>query len=413
MNPETYPHHPTGDLEEEMITDRLHGGIENGADKLSEDVEMINTIESRILEENPSLEGLDVSALASHDLVAVAERSIDDEMDGDFRKQAVEIVVTKGAREQLGKDQSSGENPIRTMALHGRSTEVVEAIETYATQSSATPEMAELAGAAAAVLDKTMDDLGIDAGADGSFEELIDHRVEASANYADNWSEAQRDRMMSADFQARYSVFIRSGAEGLSDTKPSSIFEKAGMLRQDYLAQNSALRTTIDEVTDHVEYDVADAFDRKPPQLGTMLADTDGKRVALFTDAVSDGQPLTDRQKDIIAAHEMYHGILAIDGNNRKQIDDAFSKEMYYAIKDNGNDVVSESYLFNPPELTARMAQLKNYFGMKGGEPFTQAHLEYARKHYVSDTQLDNSMTEFLAVAKDAEFVDAMNTFPV
>lgn len=35
-----------------------------------------------------------------------------------------------------------------------------------------------------------------------------------------------------------------------------------------------------------------------------------------------------------------------------------------------------------PHELVERMAQLKNYFGMKGDEKFTKEHLEYARKHY-------------------------------
>jgi hypothetical protein len=59
------------------------------------------------------------------------------------------------------------------------------------------------------------------------------------------------------------------------------------------------------------------------------------------------------------------------------------------------------------------MAQVKNYFGMQGGEQFTRAHLEYARQHYVEDTGLDNNMTLFFEMADDDMFVQSMNDLPV
>ena len=61
-------------------------------------------------------------------------------------------------------------------------------------------------------------------------------------------------------------------------------------------------------------------------------------------------------------------------------------------------------YLFRGEEVAERMAQLKNYFGLRGAEPFTKEHLEYARAHYVPDTGLDNSMTQFFqAITPDTE----------
>jgi hypothetical protein len=56
------------------------------------------------------------------------------------------------------------------------------------------------------------------------------------------------------------------------------------------------------------------------------------------------------------------------------------------------------SYFSNPMELAERMSQLKNYFGMKGTEVFTKRHLDYARKNYVTDTKMDNHMSEFFQI---------------
>lgn len=56
------------------------------------------------------------------------------------------------------------------------------------------------------------------------------------------------------------------------------------------------------------------------------------------------------------------------------------------------------SYFSNPMELAERMSQLKNYFGMKGTEVFTKGHLDYARKNYVTDTKMDNHMSEFFQI---------------
>ncbi len=59
------------------------------------------------------------------------------------------------------------------------------------------------------------------------------------------------------------------------------------------------------------------------------------------------------------------------------------------------------------------MSQLKCYFGMNGDEVFTPEHLVYAREHYVTDTGLDNLMTQFFqAITPETEngFLELINT---
>jgi hypothetical protein len=71
-----------------------------------------------------------------------------------------------------------------------------------------------------------------------------------------------------------------------------------------------------------------------------------------------------------------------------------------------------KQYLFSPSEIAERMSQLKNYFGFRSNEKFTHEHLEYARRHYVNDTQLDNGMTQFFqAISSETEptFLEIIN----
>lgn len=46
-------------------------------------------------------------------------------------------------------------------------------------------------------------------------------------------------------------------------------------------------------------------------------------------------------------------------------------------------------------EIMTRFTQVKNYFGLKEGEPVTKEMWEYAKQHYVLDTHMDNNMTDF------------------
>ena len=97
-------------------------------------------------------------------------------------------------------------------------------------------------------------------------------------------------------------------------------------------------------------------------------------------------------------------------------ISDGFDKDLYYSEIVGGGEIKQPGYLLNPDELMARMAQLKNYFGMNSGIKFTKGHLEYARTHYVPDTGLNNSMSVMFRIISpktEAKFLLAMNTLPV
>lgn len=97
-----------------------------------------------------------------------------------------------------------------------------------------------------------------------------------------------------------------------------------------------------------------------------------------------------------------------------------FNDEWYEILKKSNPEATREDVekgfyatLTDPMELTERMSQLKNYFGMKGNEQFTREHLEYARAHYVSDTGYDNLMTPFfqgITPEKERYFLELMNT---
>lgn len=59
------------------------------------------------------------------------------------------------------------------------------------------------------------------------------------------------------------------------------------------------------------------------------------------------------------------------------------------------------------------MNQLKNYFGFKGTEVFTNQHLDIAREYYLADTGMDNDMTEFfqaITPETEAKFLELINT---
>jgi hypothetical protein len=69
-------------------------------------------------------------------------------------------------------------------------------------------------------------------------------------------------------------------------------------------------------------------------------------------------------------------------------------------------------YLFTGIEIAERMSQLKNYFGFKGDEIFTEEHLRYAKEHYIKDTGMDNGMRLFfegITPATEETFLEIIN----
>jgi hypothetical protein len=77
---------------------------------------------------------------------------------------------------------------------------------------------------------------------------------------------------------------------------------------------------------------------------------------------------------------------------------------------DNKNGYLDDFY-----EMTARMAQLKNYFGFEADEVFTKEHLQYAKSNYIKDV-IDNSMAEFFALItseNESDFLEIMNSWGI
>lgn len=142
------------------------------------------------------------------------------------------------------------------------------------------------------------------------------------------------------------------------------------------------------------------------------------------------------KQRSIFEAHEKGHGLRPydLDSSLVKRIRAVFdlssiarkispkSRQMLkelsqnYSISDKEINHEIASYFKNTAELVERMAQLKNYFGMSGSELFTIEHLNYARKHYVEDTNCDNLMSVFFNLIpnhKEESFIGLMNSLGI
>lgn len=134
-----------------------------------------------------------------------------------------------------------------------------------------------------------------------------------------------------------------------------------------------------------------------------------GDEGGVFIDAEKEGKPLTLRQKNIIESHEKTHGLaMGLTNGEKDFILSPFRERIFKKGK-----VLNYAHKAQADEILTRMTQLKNYFGFKGGEVFTRAHLVIARDNYVRDTGLDNNMSEFFdAINKENEsdFLDRINT---
>jgi hypothetical protein len=145
----------------------------------------------------------------------------------------------------------------------------------------------------------------------------------------------------------------------------------------------------------------------------------------------------TLKQQAIVEAHEKDHAIRRYYGkffdnlfsgavNADCFIENTVTPERYEEIKNllpknqkgeipTFEEAKKDALTYNTSavEISARMAQLKNYFGMRGHEEFTKAHLDYAREHYVEDTGMNNNMAEFFHIIHpetEAKFLELINT---
>lgn len=232
--------------------------------------------------------------------------------------------------------------------------------------------------------------------------------------YKGNWFNLQQERMASPDFREKFERFIEKHKPSLQTGEPSSMLQKPESFQSHYQAQLDDFDDNLSHVGGSVGYGNAAEVGGK--SAGSLGHGKIGETGTVYLDAIhKDGTPLTDEQKDIIAAHEAYHGMIDAQGSAVAEIKSGFDWNTYNELVDT-TDVKQPSYLRNPDELTARMAQFKNYFGMQGGEQFTPDHLDYLRQHYLEDTGLDNGVSTMLKMvtpATEKQFIELMNKLPV
>ncbi len=198
------------------------------------------------------------------------------------------------------------------------------------------------------------------------------------------------------------------------------------------LQENQYVSPTNDQIREQILASIEEIRNTTPISFGDEIPNSE---CIPLNWRIPGGVLPTLKQKSIMEAHEKGHrvrffpGSLEGDEFYRKIFGKAFDfsdmsyeqinyqndKERY--VKAVGRDVSFEEarnitidYLSDPAELTERMSQLKNYFGFKGDEVFTQVHLEYARDNYIRDTGMDNEMQKFFnGIVDESAFLSLMN----
>lgn len=230
--------------------------------------------------------------------------------------------------------------------------------------------------------------------------------IESQANYAGFWDDALQDRLKNDEIKRQFVLSRMHYAKTMPDRDLNDPLQKHKKTSDYYISQVANYDTNLANAFSQVEYVPASDKNKEAKHLGTSNY---GEFATLFQDADSKGKGLTERQKNIILAHELGHSIRDYESDDGLEI----RKALNLSAVENPQ---TRNYLNKPEEIIERMSQLKNYFGMKGAEKFTKEHLQYAKKNYVKDTELDNNMTEFFyAVTPETEdvFIDVINRFGV
>ncbi len=238
--------------------------------------------------------------------------------------------------------------------------------------------------------------------------------VAETANYQGNWFNLQLQRMQSPDFREKFTRFISNHINSLEPGVTRSVLDKPENFQTHYQAQLDQFDDNLTRVYSAVGYGKAQDVSGKSQ--GSLGHGKIGKTGTIYSDAANQaGNQLTDRQKDIIAGHEAYHGMVDVKGSAVTEVRSGFDWDIYNQLVDE-NSVNQPNYLRNPDELLARMAQFKNYFGFQSGEEFTSSHLAHLRQQYIKDIGLDNGISTMLMMIKpkvEPQFIKLMNELPV
>ncbi len=218
------------------------------------------------------------------------------------------------------------------------------------------------------------------------------------ANYRGNWSNLFQERLLNPKTIEKY----------ITNLGPKYL----------YLADKERIKSRVEEYKKRVEdvfsYTKIGKAHTHSTNLDAHYPDEKGSgsfgdQPAVFSDAVqADGLPVDSFHKSVIEAHEQSHGVLDLpylDEGFRGAVIDIFDLNYIRQYSDYSSAVY---------EITARVTQLKNYFGMKSDETFTEYHLDYAKEHYVKDVGegIDNMTGLFRAIkpGREKEFIAFINS---
>lgn len=238
--------------------------------------------------------------------------------------------------------------------------------------------------------------------------------VEVSANYPGDWTGLLYRRM--ADPLAK-EKFIAQRTEAMPAMQEGEVgmFDKAKRFKDYYQSQNDSYDETLSKVFSHTRVN-----NERPHVLGSNSGIGD-PGVVYFGAHHEDGSPLTPRQKNIIEAHEKGHGLRDFESPiDAREIRSIIDGEAFAALtqvkRQEGASGYNPNYILEPAEIIERMAQFKNYFGMGATEPFTKKHLDHIRNQYVTDTGLDNSVSDLLTCVTsrtEQAFLKVINKYPI
>lgn len=240
-----------------------------------------------------------------------------------------------------------------------------------------------------------------------SSEELIKFEVEKSANYKGNWTELLYERVKNPHTKERFMASkVNFPTTEYRTKKDLETGEKESDIPRDEFNQTILnYDKNIETVFTHTGYETTQSHlehggsFHEPGDLG--VSQGYGDQGTVFTNAEYDGRSLKDREKTIIEAHEKAHGLfMNLTKEEERNILSAFDLQR-----------LQHKHKAKADEILARMSQLKNYFGFKGGELFTKVHLGYAKEHYVTDIGMNNSIgSMFNAIRDEDRFIELMNT---
>lgn len=248
--------------------------------------------------------------------------------------------------------------------------------------------------------------------------ELHLEKVKESSNYPGDWTILLLERMSDPITKEKFVKTMQDAMAHMKMGEPGPL-DKPESFSNYYQDQIDNYDANLARVFNDTGFGEAKSYDKNKSNLGVGNI---GGAGTVFSDAVNkNGESLTDRQKNIIEAHEKGHGMRDYtspldQANFLGSVDTDVFIDEENKLKEAGGSARFANYLRKPVEIAERMAQLKNYFGFSAQDNFTADHLEHARENYVKDTGLDNNMTSFFKgitpQTKD-RFLETINKYPL